>query len=158
MRSLAALLAGVLVVTVVLFWPRTVDPPADVALPPIPHIDRPLRLTFFGTSLTANYNWPEHAGDHLAACLGQSPQINRVAKSGAGSDWALTRITEVVASNPDVILIEFSINDADLRDGKSLAAARSNHRRIIAELRLALPDTRIVLIPHSPSKSLISLS
>ena len=86
MRSVALLLAGALVGSVVLFRPLTVDPPADVALPPIPHIDSPVHLTFFGTSLTANYDWPEQTSDHLAACLGHRPQINRVAQPGAGSD------------------------------------------------------------------------
>ena len=51
-------------------------------------------------------------------------------------------------------MIEFAINDADLRDGKSLAATRLSHRRIIAELRLGLPDTRIVLMTMSPAQGI----
>ena len=126
--------------------------PADIALQGIADPGRPLRITLFGTSLTANYDWPERLAARLATCLRSPSLISRVTRPGAGSEWGLTQVAEVAATTPDILLMEFAINDADLRDGQSLASSTVTHRSLVAALQATLPDTRIVLMTMSPAQ------
>ena len=126
--------------------------PADIALPGITDRERPLRITLFGTSLTANYDWPERLAARLATCLPSPSLISRVTRPGAGSEWGLTQVAEVAATTPDILLMEFAINDADLRDGQSLASSTVTHRSLVAALQATLPDTRIVLMTMSTAQ------
>jgi acyl-CoA thioesterase-1 len=144
----------------VLFWPQS--PPAvpqDIPLPDFDppgfaHRAQPLRITFLGASLTRGDDWPEALAAALQPCLGQRPDITRIAKAGAHSGWGLAQVPQVVASNPDLVVIEFSVNDADLHDGLSRAQSVANHRQMIAQLQQALPQARILLMTMSPSYGL----
>lgn len=137
------------------FLPNPATTAQDIALQ-MPAGPRPaaLRLTVVGTSLTANYDWPDRVVDALASCLGYRPQISRIAQAGANSRWGVDQIQAVIATKPDIVLIEFAINDADLRDGVWLRQSATNHRVIIVALQAALPDTRIVLLTMSPAQGL----
>ncbi|MFV0515686.1 MAG: SGNH/GDSL hydrolase family protein [Jhaorihella sp.] len=123
--------------------------PADRPLR-LPPPDGPLRIVFLGTSLTASYGWP----DRLADCAGRPLAVSRIARAGAASDWGLTRAEAVIAQRPDIVFIEFSVNDADLRHAISLHQSADNHRRLIEALRAELPGVRIVLMTMSPAHGL----
>lgn len=110
-----------------------------------------LRVAVLGTSLTARYAWPEEMRAGLAACLGRAVTLTKTAKAGAGSDWGATAVSEIAAGRPDLTLIEFSINDADLTDGIWLNVARRRHQAMIDALRAANPDMRIALVTMSPA-------
>ncbi|MFN4128284.1 MAG: SGNH/GDSL hydrolase family protein [Paracoccaceae bacterium] len=125
--------------------------PRDV---PLPHLlpDGPLRITVFGTSLTAPpQTWPDDLAARLEFCRKAPVTITRVAGPGMGSAWALDQVGRMAATAPDLALIEFAINDADLRDGVSLATARAQHRALIADLRAALPDAQFALMTMNPA-------
>ena len=107
----------------------------------------PLRISFVGTSLTASYDWPVHLND----CADRSISVSRIARAGAASDWGRRQADGIVANHPDVIFIEFSVNDADLRHRISLRESASNHRTLIRHLRARLPEARIVLMTMSPA-------
>lgn len=107
-------------------------------------------IVTFGTSLTARYDWPAALADRLAVCLDRSTDVTVVAGAGQTSDWGLTQIDRVIAARPNVVIIEFTVNDADLRQGVSPAQSLANHVRIIEALKAARPDIRILLLGTNP--------
>jgi lysophospholipase L1-like esterase len=108
------------------------------------------RIVTFGTSLTARYDWPEILTDRLAVCLDRSADVTIMAGAGQTSDWGLAQIGQVIAARPNVVIIEFTVNDADIRQGVSPAQSQANHVRIIDALKAARPDIRILLIGTNP--------
>lgn len=112
--------------------------------------ETPLRLSIMGTSLTANYDWPER----LERCLAGELMVTKIAEGGAGSDWGLTQLDKLDSSDPDLVLVEFSINDADLRLGISRMQSRANHKAILQHLRQVHPDAKIVLMTMNPAHGL----
>lgn len=133
--------------------------------PAIPN-DRPIALrvpeqgltiALFGTSLSHKQLWPETLAKVLGERFGVSVAIKPVTQPGAGSLWALENTDRLVATDPDWVLIEFSINDADIRDGQSLDQALKTHRRLLAELQSRLPNTGLVLMSMNPAQRLRGL-
>lgn len=128
-------------------WPgRQVPPETGISLPPLERSAGPLRLAVLGTSLTAYYDWPHDVARHLEACTARPVVLTVLARGGASSAWARTRIPDLAVAAPDILLIEFSINDADLRNAVGLRQSRSNHAALVAAARRANPDVRIVLL------------
>lgn len=127
--------------------PLAALPPADPAPDPA---GTPLRIVAFGTSLTAPPGWPEALVARLEACLGRPVALTRVAGPGQGTTWALTQTDRVIAARPDLVLIEFAINDADAEDGIGLAASRANHGRLLDALAAGLPGAQLVLLTMNP--------
>lgn len=113
---------------------------------------RPLTVAILGTSLTARYAWPEAMRAGLEACLGHPVTVSKTARAGAGSDWGAEAARDVAAAPPDLTLIEFSINDADLTDGAWLETAQRRHEAMIGVLRAASPGMRIALVTMSPAQ------
>lgn len=139
--------------------------PVDRVLPPLTAATGPtappLRLAVFGTSLTAGSRWPEATAAALERCLDRPVVLIRRARPGAGSAWGRTETAQLAANDPDIVLIEFAINDADLRDGIGLATARANHLAILAALAASrsggMPEVRLVLMTMSPAEGLRGL-
>lgn len=146
-----ALLCGVGAVLAFRPSPDT-GPPADRPLAPFAVPPDPFRIAVLGTSLTARYDWPTRAGARLVACIGRPAEVTTVALEGANSDWGLGQIDRVAALSPDVVLVEFAINDADLRDGLSPLASTAAHAAIVTGLRDRLPRLRIGLMTMSPAQ------
>ncbi len=67
------------------------------------------------------------------------------------SRWGLAQTPKLIADRPDVLLIEFAANDANLRRFVSPSESRSNHEEIIRAVRKAHPRARIFLIAVSPT-------
>ncbi|WP_165612634.1 SGNH/GDSL hydrolase family protein [Limimaricola pyoseonensis] len=109
-------------------------------------------MALLGTSLSARYDWPARLGARLTACLGRPVMVEVVARPGAHSGWGVAQVGRVAALRPDLVLIEFAINDADLRDGRSLAQAGAAHRAIVAGLRAQRPGAAIALMTMSPAQ------
>lgn len=110
------------------------------------------RIVAFGTSLTARNAWPDTLSARLSACFGHPVTMTRVAGVGMGSAWGLEHINQVAALMPDLVIMEFAINDADLRDGVSVPQARAQHLALVNGLRTALPGVRIVQMTMSPAR------
>ena len=111
-------------------------------------------IVILGTSLSHEASWPDRLTHALTNCGLHPAPMTRITRPGAHSGWGLAQLDRVVAVRPAVVLIEFTINDADLRDGLWLEQSRSNHREIIVGLQEALPDTRLVLMSMSPARGL----
>lgn len=114
----------------------------------------PFVLAVLGTSLTAASSWPETLVDQLTECLGSPVTLVRVAKSGATSESGLAQMKEAAVVRPDLVLIEFTINDADLRDGVWLARSEQLHREMIARLGEFSAQSRVTLVTMSPAHGL----
>lgn len=114
----------------------------------------PLSLVVLGTSLSARNPWPEGLRARLESCRGSPVALAVVAAPGETSDWGRAQIADVLAAAPDLVLIEFTINDADLRDGVPLDRARENHAAILADLAAARPAAVPVLMALSPARGL----
>lgn len=119
--------------------------------------DRPLSLAVLGTSLSHGESWPDLLARRLSTCLEHPVTIDVIARPGAASDWGLTQVGPLADLSPDIALVEFAINDADILDGLSLRAARRNHAEIVSRLRDQGPDTGIVFMTMSPAHGLRGL-
>ena len=59
-------------------------------------------------------------------------------------------LPKVVAARPDIVLVEFAVNDADIRLGVGLEQSRANALRIVGELKRQCPGARICLMTMNP--------
>ena len=114
----------------------------------------PVVIAFMGTSLTAGSPWPDHVAGVLAVCVTHPVRALRFGQGGATSVWGLSQIEGVIAAGPDIVVMEFAINDADLRHGLSLSASEDNHHAMLTRLKQGLPKTRIVLMTTNPALGL----
>ncbi|MBS0562954.1 MAG: SGNH/GDSL hydrolase family protein [Proteobacteria bacterium] len=129
----------------------SLDGPGDRPLPARTAAPHPLRIVALGTSLTRRALWPDRLAEGLGRCQPPGSVVTRVARAGAGSDWALGEIDAIAAQRPDLVIIELAMNDGDLTDGLWPARSRQNHRALISRLRAASPGTAILLLTTNPA-------
>lgn len=129
--------------------------PRDVALGPR-DLPAPLRITILGTSLSHNAPWTDQLSGALTACLGPT-EITVIARPGAGVLWGQGQVEAVAAAVPDLVLVEFAINDADLRDGLSRAVADQETQALFIDLAEAVPQAGLVEMTMSPAHGLRGL-
>lgn len=150
-RTLIALSSLILIVGGAVAW--AIHPKgADTAQQPVqpvparlPSQNTDLRVTFLGTSLSAAL--PDQTfADSITSCTGLGTTVSLVTKGGQTSVWGATQLARVIAQKPDIIFVEFTINDADLRRRVSPNASARAHRIIVDTLGAALPDTQIMLL------------
>jgi lysophospholipase L1-like esterase len=120
---------------------------------------RAQKIVVYGTSLTEGGRWP----DDLSVWLnelhpGQVTLINS-GLSGKASNTALANLeTKVIAHAPDVVFIEFTVNDAftaytqaDLDLGITPEKSQDNLNRMIDAILKAKPGTEIILQTMNPA-------
>ena len=109
------------------------------------------KIVVYGTSLTAGGFW---SGQMLAALQTSYPGLVTLVNSGGSgmeSDWGVANLqTRVINENPDVVFIEFSVNDSVDRFNLSLARANANLLTMINGIKAALPDCEIILQVMNP--------
>ncbi len=147
-------------------------PPPALGLPS-GSTDAPISLVFLGTSLSDGAQWPLLAAEMIAECSARPAIPIVIAKGGATSNWGLMQIDAVIEARPDVVFLEFMINDADLRRGVSIEESLENHAamldRILSEQRAATVvllrlnrahGARAILRPRLPAyeRQLVSLA
>ena len=131
---------------------------ADRMLPAWPlQGDTPVTIAFMGTSLTAGSPWPDRVAAALSVCLARPVRALRFAQGGATSVWGRGQTAAVIAAAPDIVVVEFAINDADLRHGVSLAASADNHAAILDGLRQGVPEGFVVLMTTNPARGMRQL-
>lgn len=126
--------------------------PRDVALGPRALPD-PLRITILGTSLSHAERWTDQLEQALNTCLGPT-EITVIARPGAGVLWGQGQVAAVARTSPDLVLMEFAINDADLRDGLVPGRADAETRALLGALHDALPGAALVEMTMSPAAGL----
>lgn len=110
-----------------------------------------MKVIALGTSLTHSGGWLKPLEQQLTECLDQSVNVVDFGRNGATSEWGVASLPEVVQAEPDVVLIEFSVNDAALFKGISLRKSQENVRKIVLAVRKARPLSQIFLMTMNPA-------
>lgn len=113
-----------------------------------------LKIVTLGTSLTARGGWQEPLRRALSACRDSEVTIVNLGKSGMASDWGLTQIDKALAERPDVVLVEFAINDAALNRFLSLARSGANMEEIVTRLKAGESRPAVYVMAMSPVSGL----
>ena len=108
-----------------------------------------LTISTFGTSLTAGGGWQAPLAQKIETKGVETTILNR-GKSGASSAWGITRAAAIAAETPDIVLVEFAVNDAAFKRGLPLAPSLDNMARIFGELRVGAPNRLIILQRMNP--------
>ena len=97
---------------------------------------RPVRILLLGTSLSARGSWSATLEARLAACRSGAVAVEVLARPGHSIRWGRPALQRRLAQGPrpDLIIAEFSINDATLLRGLSLARARAETQGLIADV------------------------
>lgn len=107
-------------------------------------------IVVYGTSLCAlpdgGQTWPALLQDSINAVYPNSVEVINSACSGMWSTWGVQNLDErVLSKNPDMVLIEFGINDAYLPYHTSLEVCRINVEYMVDRIKEANPQCEIVL-------------
>ena len=103
-------------------------------------------VVVYGTSLTIKGEWTKALNAYFDQQFPGLVTFHNSAKSGMHSDWGVANLQErVLAQNPDLVFIEFSMNDAATKNNVSLEKSQANLDSMIKALRQQNPDTDIVL-------------
>lgn len=110
-----------------------------------------VKFVVYGTSLSANGAWVSQVREILAERYpGRAEWINE-SGSGKNSDWGLANVdSHVVQHQPDVVFLEFAINDAVARFSCSVEQAEQNLRTIIDKVRDSNRHVQIILQTTNP--------
>jgi len=111
----------------------------------------PQKIVFYGTSLTADGAWVRLLGEALRGRFGELVQLVNRAKSGEHSRWGRTHFSErVLSQEPDVLFLEFSVNDATERFAISSEMARENLENMLEATKASFPDCEVILQVMNP--------
>jgi acyl-CoA thioesterase I len=124
------------------------------AVPALAQSGEAVKVVILGTSLSARGGWQEPLRRSLAACLSRHVDMVNLAKAGMTSEWGLTQIDKVVAERPNVVLVEFAVNDADVTEFMSLSRSAGNIAEIIARLRESETRPSVYVMAMSPVSGL----
>ena len=129
--------------------------PAPTRLPAAIAVgDRPLSLVILGTSLSVEAPWTAALARRLESCLGVRVAMRVVARGGATSRWGAEQLPQLLGPAPDLVLIEFTANDADLRRGLLPGESAALHREMLAQIGAANPEARVLLLSMNPISGL----
>ena len=113
-----------------------------------------IHIVTLGTSLTNQNGWQIDLGNELSRIWKKDVKVDKVASGGKTSRWGLENIPRVVQFKPSFVLIEFIINDSDIRHQIWPEKSLNNHIELISLLRSELPDVNIYLMTMSPALGL----
>ncbi len=108
-------------------------------------------LVAFGTSLTAGGAWVGLLDAYLKTKYPGMVQVFNEGGSGHSSVWGLKNVANVTRHNPDLVLIEFAMNDAyyppqnGYTEGVTVDSSRANLRHIIDSIQARNPKCEIIL-------------
>ncbi len=108
-------------------------------------------IVYYGTSLTAAGAWTRLLTEELAGRFPGLVIASNQGGSGMHSGWGLEHVDErVVALAPDVVFMEFSMNDAVERFHIPSQQAKDNLNQMIDRILEARPDCEIILQIMNP--------
>jgi acyl-CoA thioesterase I len=124
------------------------------AMPSAAQPGETMKIVTLGTSLSARGGWQEPLRRSLGACLNRDVAVVNLAKSGMTSEWGLTQIDKVVAEHPDIVLVEFAVNDADVTEFMSLSRSSANMTEIVSRLRQSGTRPAVYVMAMNPVSGL----
>lgn len=116
------------------------DPPAT----------EPFKIVTMGTSLTSEGGWQEALRDTVSGCLGRKVSIINIAEAGANSRRGLAQAEIAIELKPDLVTVEFAINDASMLRGISKREASDNLAKVTNLLK-EKGVARVVLMTMNPT-------
>lgn len=105
------------------------------------------RIIVYGTSLSASKEgWPAMLEDSLNALYPGTTEVINSAQAAMWSTWGVENLRQKVLENkPDMVILEFAMNDAYLPYATSVEAARLNLRYMVLRIREAYADCAIII-------------
>jgi len=114
--------------------------------------DHPQHVVIFGTSLSKSGAWVPQLKAALDARFPGLITLTNGARGGQTSQWGREIVdTNVIAHKPDVVFIEFAINDAVTRFHLSLEQVRDNLDFILDRIASELPHCKIIIQVMNPA-------
>ncbi|MBP1964911.1 SGNH/GDSL hydrolase family protein [Paenibacillus aceris] len=108
-------------------------------------------IVTYGTSLTDGAAWVEDLNAQLAEHYPGLATVINSAKAAMWSQWGMDNLSEkVLAHKPDMVFIEFAINDAYLPYETTLEQCRSRLEAMIDSILEINPWCDIVLMTMNP--------
>lgn len=80
---------------------------------------------------------------HLQAWSTGPVKLTNLAVGGTSTHWGITKVSEVTAAKPDLVLLAFGMNDSS---GRPAAEYGANIAAMIAQIREGAPEAEFVLI------------
>lgn len=100
----------------------------------------------YGTSLSAVAEWPKALNDYFDKHYPGLVTVINSAENGVASGWGLENLDErVLSKNPDLVFIEFSMNDAATKHNISMDKSLANLDMMVKALHRQNPNVDIVL-------------
>lgn len=108
-------------------------------------------VVYYGTSLTAGGAWTRLLTERLKEKFPGLVSAHNSGGPGAHSGWGIDNVHQkVVALKPDVVFIEFSINDAVARFNLPPERAKENLNKMIDRIQAASPGCEVILQIMNP--------
>jgi lysophospholipase L1-like esterase len=109
-------------------------------------------IVTYGTSLTEQGGWVNQLRAALDKAYPGLATVINSGRSGQWSQWGVSNLEErVIAKKPDVVFLEFAVNDAVARFGCTVGLARTNLENMVGRILKANPDCEIVLMTMTPA-------
>jgi acyl-CoA thioesterase-1 len=109
-------------------------------------------IVIYGTSLSKSGAWVPQLQQALEARFPGLVKVTNSARGGQHSGWGAANVEAgVVAQQPDVVFIEFAINDAVTRFDLSLETVRRNVDTMLDRIAAAHPRCEIILQVMNPA-------
>lgn len=107
---------------------------------------KPQVIVLYGTSLTAGGEWAVATKAWFTENFGDKATVINGAGPGQNSQWGLANLDQrVLAHQPDLVLIEFSYNDAHQKFKLPVEQAAKNLDAIVRGIKAKRPQCDIVL-------------
>jgi acyl-CoA thioesterase-1 len=116
----------------------------------------PVSIVLLGDSISTGCNasgWADCAPyqpayqdlllQHLQESSSPNVTLTNLAVGGTSTPWGLTKVPDVVATKPDLVLLAFGMNDSS---GRSAAEYQTNMKAIMSAVRESSPETEFILI------------
>ncbi|MES2474207.1 MAG: SGNH/GDSL hydrolase family protein [Verrucomicrobiota bacterium] len=109
------------------------------------------RIVVYGTSLTASAAWPGDLQTTLRASYGSKAKVINAACGGMDSRWGMANLSNrVLRQRPDVVFLEFTINDALAESRLTVAESMANLTSMLTQIRQESPDCDLVVMIMNP--------
>ena len=108
-------------------------------------------VVVYGTSLTSHGEWVKQVKAVLEKNYPDQVTLHNCGGSGKNSEWGLGNLDAVLKLAPDVVLIEFSVNDAVKRFNISVETTRKNLETMIARIKGTYPSCEIIIQVMNPA-------
>lgn len=107
----------------------------------------PVSIVAYGTSLTADGGWFDAVAAELDRQYPDAATYTNAAEGARYSVWGLEQLdARVLVAEPDLVFLEFAVNDAYLPYAVSIDESRANLRELVRRLRAARPAVEVVVL------------